>query len=764
MQFPPAQAAAGVLLLVFETIQKVEANRDGCYRLAERCLAILMDIRDHMMDRWDSAPPSLIKALSKFEGTLQSIHDFMKQEAQLKWSVRLMRKASVELALKQYHAALDDAARSFQIATLINIHLAVEDANARSKASKTAHAGEVEGGSSNRVSTLPLPPYTSEPVAMSDVENLCSSPSPESATVHGSFTGTGTRSTISSISSSYEILSNGSMDSDLSVVSEMEDYRITEHHGFPQYHQSQFHMKGKSRIKSGWWAGGIEGDLEGRKSLMLRYEGGRRDAMKRWMRDVKALQNVYHPNLPQMIGYSNDETPTPFILLANVQTRLPQAMLLDAIKNASLAECTQLLLRFYRDTLDAALYLQRQRSLSDSKLQDYVEHADYRIDAQQTVVMGLPPPEVDNFESWRNYGLGDSIRNIYLHILPNRGYAREPVDARNQIETVERQVKISHLAVLARALLPGTDDLEVVKKRLQRVVSAEDEEDEEAEPAHMSLRQIRKAAFAAELEHEPWHRNTVPPHKFSVGDLGYLPQSCDDWNDFVVLCNVLQEGTFNLDTFNHATGRQGTWANHFYERQDITPFELPGGINAWPVVVPPEAEHDVYVFQETVASRLNQAWSYLLNAGTALAQHHNVKPEQLILVTRVGTEQRFKVRDLRKIQYWPASTTTQSHRPMGGFSGHQQHGFPGHFGHQHFGTGAGMPVHGQDLSPRMLYLFTSSDKHYQAHFSDKPFPTPLRAGEKPAELNPHAIKCFAYPNGTYGFLDYVQLHAEDFAD
>ena len=24
-----------------------------------------------------------------------------------------------------------------------------------------------------------------------------------------------------------------------------------------------------------------------------------------------------HPNLPQMIGYSDDETPTPFILLAN---------------------------------------------------------------------------------------------------------------------------------------------------------------------------------------------------------------------------------------------------------------------------------------------------------------------------------------------------------------------------------------------------------------------------------------------------------------
>ena len=65
-----------------------------------------------------------------------------------------------------------------------------------------------------------------------------------------------------------------------------------------------------------------------------------------------------------MVGYSNDETPTPFILLANgepfvyvlssyaaqsvvsVQTRLPQALLLDALKNANLARCAQVLLQF----------------------------------------------------------------------------------------------------------------------------------------------------------------------------------------------------------------------------------------------------------------------------------------------------------------------------------------------------------------------------------------------------------------------------------
>ena len=66
-----------------------------------------------------------------------------------------------------------------------------------------------------------------------------------------------------------------------------------------------------------------------------------------------------------MVGYSGTDAPTPFILLANgtvcltcgsrmstnnafipVQTRLPQAMVLDAIENGSLLSCARLLIRF----------------------------------------------------------------------------------------------------------------------------------------------------------------------------------------------------------------------------------------------------------------------------------------------------------------------------------------------------------------------------------------------------------------------------------
>ena len=122
-----------------------------------------------------------------------------------------------------------------------------------------------------------------------------------------------------------------------------------------------------------------------------------------------ALTFSSHPNLPQLVGYSNDETPTPFILLANgsydcfilhklsaitrshLQYRHACRKLCCSIPSRKLAllvassfcfslwvyraSCSLRWLTSiqYRDTLDAALYYQQQLNLSDSKLQDYVE-------------------------------------------------------------------------------------------------------------------------------------------------------------------------------------------------------------------------------------------------------------------------------------------------------------------------------------------------------------------------------------------------------
>jgi hypothetical protein len=104
------------------------------------------------------------------------------------------------------------------------------------------------------------------------------------------------------------------------------------------------------------------------------------------------LSSLSHPNLPQLIGLSDASTPIPFVLLTGAQTRTPEAFMLEALRNASLAFCAELILRLvrasppfashddrthvrqqYRDVSEAALYTQEEMSYSDAETQDFLE-------------------------------------------------------------------------------------------------------------------------------------------------------------------------------------------------------------------------------------------------------------------------------------------------------------------------------------------------------------------------------------------------------
>ena len=168
----------------------------------------------------------------------------------------------------------------------------------------------------------------------------------------------------------------------------------------------------------------------------------------------------------------------------------------------------------------------------------------------------------------------------------------------------------------------------------------------------MTLRQIRKAAFAADAHQQAWSANRgIPPHKFRVGDLGYLPKGTDadgkDWGNFVVLCNILEEGLAKLDMSDATDGSKGSWLNGHHVQENLTPYNLPDGLygyvsrphqtaivlnaSRWAVVVPPEAEYHIEIVHMKECSRVNDAWDYLLDVGKAMAETHDVKPEDLIL-------------------------------------------------------------------------------------------------------------------------------------
>lgn len=102
----------------------------------------------------------------------------MKIEADHKWKSRLLRKNSIEDALADHNAALDDATRSFQvgltcitawpqvyldtidmifrqIATLINIHLAVGDRCSGAKSISSSAVDESQDTSTSKSSVFP---------------------------------------------------------------------------------------------------------------------------------------------------------------------------------------------------------------------------------------------------------------------------------------------------------------------------------------------------------------------------------------------------------------------------------------------------------------------------------------------------------------------------------------------------------------------------------------------------------------------------------
>lgn len=344
MQFPPAAAAVSIVLLILQTIQNIQVNKSGCDRLARRAAQILIDIDEQMRGRYYEAPEALLRNLDRFESVLISIHQFMRKLADSKWSDRFLRKSSIDDALVEYMRMLDEAAQAFQLATLINIHLAVSSLRGNTASNAAAERA---------IDALPPPAYH-------EVLN-----GPDSVAI--------------------EIRSPGIVGAAECTVAESDplaaaggeslsppEKRLTDHylsvelssltlddHGFRRYHQSEVILRGRSRLQDGWWAGATEVQVQGQRALIKKYDDDKDHAYSKWLRDIKVLQNLYHPNLPQMLGFSDERAPTPFILLANVQTQSPQALVREMLRSSSLGTSIELLLRFYRDLADTATYVQR---------------------------------------------------------------------------------------------------------------------------------------------------------------------------------------------------------------------------------------------------------------------------------------------------------------------------------------------------------------------------------------------------------------------
>jgi hypothetical protein len=149
------------------------------------------------------------------------------------------------------------------------------------------------------------------------------------------------------------------------------------HIKFRKYHQSDVIIGNANRKAVGWFSGTSAADVCGRKATIKRYDGGENRALKEWVRDIKILRNLHHGNLPQIIGYSDRRTPTPFILLASVQNRDLRLIIRSVRATQSLSDCAAMILSAYRDIASAIAHVQRLLSLSE-------------VDAHHFINVGYP--------------------------------------------------------------------------------------------------------------------------------------------------------------------------------------------------------------------------------------------------------------------------------------------------------------------------------------------------------------------------------------
>ncbi|EIW76700.1 hypothetical protein CONPUDRAFT_157874 [Coniophora puteana RWD-64-598 SS2] len=753
LQFPPAAAAATIVLVILNTIQGIQNNKSDCDRLARRAATILVDINEQMQGRWDKAPGPLLRNLRKYEETLSALSSFMKELADAKWRDRFWKKASIESAIKEHGLRLNEAAQSFHMATLIDIHYTVgsrsEDSGSDKKPALDKGEDSVSVGGQ-----MSLPPYSSEPETMKDVaeEEIIELKSEGAAELAEDL-----QSELQ-VQGSEELTDELAEDKDLDyfLPGELSSSTTYDEHGACSF----------SRLTTSKGLNMTFGPVPSISPVRrrapgsipwkarMRYNGPKGEAKKAWLRDVKMLQNLYHPNLPQMLGFSDEKSHTPFITFTKVKTQSPQALARQVLSSANVAVNVELMLRLYRDLADTAMYTQQQLGLDENKLQDFIEGSTFHVDSK-TLVVSLPPPRSANSFSARNYGIAHTLLNACLGMLPNNGRISYTYEHCDEDLTEDMQRKVNQVIALIRGLFPKDGQEAVLSQTAERFV-----EDSDFDVPLVTLRQIRDASFANGAHDHMWYERSVKAHQFAVGDVGYVPEG-EKFGSFVRIRNVLEDKLVELDVENKRSAESWNWKAWPMRREQVQPFELPQNVAGWPVAVPPYEQVDIMVIHEAIVKRPAEAWRYLLANGKSIAAEAAVKPEQLILVTSAGTHQDFYIRDCRFPPPTPHGNPRFAANP---FHQQQTHGFhqpPGFGGHGQFGAPPGFHHggFGQPVLPSIFYLFTSLDREHEPYWSSSPMCVPRGAERPPIDRN------FTYKIGwNTGFMHYVQLDAEDFLE
>ncbi|THH08761.1 hypothetical protein EW145_g2485 [Phellinidium pouzarii] len=226
-----------------------------------------------------------------------------------------LEAAAIESSLGDYQDLLDEAERSFQIASLVEIHYTVGILQQRSIGVDVSFVENV--AEDDLVDEIPFSAPLSEP---SNKAVACQTITGDKASL--------TLTNISLVQSSQSVSASEQMPAVKSSLAEEsnDDFELEEELleldslGFRSYHQSDVRLQStlKSMGPNSFWEDSSIAVADGRQAIVKRYDSRKDKEMviKKWLHDIKTPGNLYHANLPQLVGYSDRKSPTPFILLS----------------------------------------------------------------------------------------------------------------------------------------------------------------------------------------------------------------------------------------------------------------------------------------------------------------------------------------------------------------------------------------------------------------------------------------------------------------
>ncbi|KAI0028953.1 hypothetical protein K488DRAFT_57492, partial [Vararia minispora EC-137] len=692
--------------------QEVKANKAECARLAYRASRMLLDLGRRMEGKWDNAPAALLENVQEFERTLVHIRDFMTTASEEKWIRRFLAKGNFQDAVNDFSTQLDTAAQAFQLASLIEIHYMV---------GRSLQPASISDETVPSIASICIP----EPTPL--VDRASGSPNKETNSEEGnmqvSIRGPPLTSDLNilveDMSEVDEFIAQLEGEKDKHGVSEhlpMAFYSYSSHCQFRIYHQSDVRIGKTNRRGVGWFAGTGEARIHGQKVTIKRYDTDKHD-VRQWVKDVKVLQQLFHANIPQMVGYSDGKTNVPFILLANGPTRDVGFYIQTILNKESFVGSIRAKTRLINRYKAAATHIQQQLSLSDANVQDYVESATYTIDSDNNVLMGIVPPK-EGWVVFRSWNLCETLSDSAMKVCCS------PPNCTLGIKSFQR---IRQIRSLLQSLLPRRTDSRELCSELQDLL--DDDSD------NFTLTHLRCISLANGRHDHSW-RERCPPDTVSVGDFGYMSDGGKDFANFKTLGNIYdsnEDSACSLDRTKEIEGTYVQWVGGFTERKAASPYLLQDDLEGWPVALMPQGKVTVFMQRQQRIESGNDAWKHFMVNAPAIARRHGVDPHALILITRTLTSNDFQISDWSPPQLSPRRPPNMPNTPRF---------------HDSFNSPA---------MPTIVFLFTSGTNGFKSYITDKPMGEP-----RPQECGSTSW-CYSCQVGwPVDYADYIQFDKEDF--